>query len=152
MNESSSERILDVAAIREILPHRYPFLLVDRIVELEADRVVAHKGVTANEPYFQGHFPGRSIMPGVLIVEGLGQAGTVGVLQERESSAVGVHLAAIEKARFRRPVTPGDQLVYRVTVGKPRRGFVALEGIASVDGETAVEAALTLSIQSEGDL
>ncbi len=148
MSESSSQRILDAAAIQQVLPHRYPFLLVDQITELTDGRVVGLKGVTVNEPFFEGHFPDRPIMPGVLVIEGLGQAGAVGLLRGREE-VTGVHLAAIEQARFRRPVVPGDQLIYRVSFGEPRRGFATLEGTASVNDEPVAEATLTLSIQSD---
>src|SRR5215470_4080590 len=103
--------ILDINEIRAILPHRYPFLLVDRIIEMEPERIVGIKNVTLNEPFFQGHFPEFPVMPGVLIVEAMAQAGGVLVLKsiaERESKLV--LLVAIENARFRRPVVPGDTL------------------------------------------
>src|ERR1700743_3613673 len=102
---------LDVNQIRQILPHRYPFLLVDRIVEMDAERVVGIKNVTANEPFFQGHFPDFPVMPGVLIVEAMAQAAGVLVLKNMEDRANKlVLLVAIENARFRRPVCPGDTL------------------------------------------
>src|SRR5271170_6195270 len=103
--------ILDINAIRDLLPHRYPMLLVDRIVELEADRVVGIKNVTANEPFFQGHFPDFPVMPGVLIIEAMAQAAGVLVLKSMPDRANKlVLLVAVENARFRKPVVPGDSL------------------------------------------
>lgn len=155
MNEassSSSERILDAAAIQQVLPHRYPFLLVDRIVALTEDTVVGVKCVTINEPFFQGHFPGDPIMPGVLVVEGLGQTGAVGLLEARPDEWSMTHLAAIERARFRRPVKPGDRLTYDVTLGDPRRGFIKMEGSATVNEKEVARATITLSLQSDANI
>src|SRR6186997_2815340 len=117
MNPSMT--ILDINQIKEILPHRFPFLLVDRIVELEAERIVGLKCVTANEPFFQGHFPDFPVMPGVLIVEAMAQTAGVLVLKtiaDRNSKLV--LLVAIESAKFRRPVVPGDQLRLEMAVIK----------------------------------
>src|ERR1700733_8339085 len=110
--------VLDINEIRAILPHRYPFLLVDRIVELEADRVVGIKNVTANEPFFMGHFPDFPVMPGVLIVEAMAQVAGVVVLSsipDRHKKLV--LLASVEQAKFRKPVRPGDQLRIEMKVG-----------------------------------
>lgn len=132
--------ILDIQAIQQILPHRFPMLLVDRIVELEADRIVGIKNVTANEPFFAGHFPEFPVMPGVLIVEAMAQVAGVLVLKDLGSQQKVVFLASIEQAKFRRPVVPGDQLRIEMKVGK-RKSFVAkMYGTATVDGVVVAEA------------
>ena len=133
--------ILDINEIRRILPHRYPFLLVDRIVELEADRVVGIKSVTANEPFFQGHFPDFPVMPGVLIVEAMAQTAGVLVLKtipDRDKKLV--LLVAIENAKFRRPVVPGDQLRLEMAVIKRKASVAKMAGRATVDGVVVAEA------------
>jgi beta-hydroxyacyl-ACP dehydratase FabZ len=131
--------ILDFQAIQRILPHRYPMLLVDRIVELEAERIVGIKNVTGNEPFFAGHFPGFAVMPGVLIVEAMAQVAGVLVLKDLPDQQKVVYLASIEHAKFRRPVVPGDQLRIEMKVGK-RKSFVAkLYGTATVDGVVVAE-------------
>jgi 3-hydroxyacyl-[acyl-carrier-protein] dehydratase len=136
--------ILDTTGIQNILPHRYPFLLVDAIVEMERlKRIVGIKNVTINEDYFAGHFPGKPIMPGVLIVESMAQTGGLLLLQEvpdREKKLL--YFVAIDDARFRRPVVPGEQLRIEVNVVTWRGNFCKLEGKASVDGELAAEATL----------
>jgi 3-hydroxyacyl-[acyl-carrier-protein] dehydratase len=136
--------ILDTLGIQKILPHRPPFLMVDAIVEMERlKRIVAVKNVTINEYFFAGHFPGRPIMPGVLIVEAMAQAGGLLLLQEvsdREHKLL--YFVAIDDARFRRPVVPGDQLRVEVKVLNWRGDFCKLEGKATVDGELAAEATL----------
>ncbi len=121
--------ILDINEIRGILPHRYPFLLVDRIVELEAERIVGIKNVTANEPFFPGHFPDFPVMPGVLIVEAMAQTAGVLVLKsipDREKKLV--LLVAIENAKFRRPVVPGDQLRMEMKVIKRKASVAKMAG------------------------
>ena len=136
--------ILDTIGIQKILPHRYPFLMVDQIVEMEKlKRIVGIKNVTINEDYFAGHFPGKPIMPGVLIVESMAQTGGLLLLleiPERESKLL--YFVAIDDARFRRPVVPGDQLRVEVTVLNFRGDFCKLQGKATVDGELAAEAIL----------
>lgn len=136
---------LNINEILEILPHRYPFLLIDRVVEIDRkQRIVALKNVTVNEPFFPGHFPGYPVMPGVLIVEAIAQAGAALLLTEVEERHD--HLAfftGIERAKFRRPVTPGDQLRLEVTVLAWRRTAVRMEGKAYVDGKVAAEATVT---------
>jgi 3-hydroxyacyl-[acyl-carrier-protein] dehydratase len=136
--------ILDVTEIQKILPHRYPFLFVDTIVEMERlKRVVGIKNVTINESYFQGHFPGKPIMPGVLIIEAMAQTGGLLLLQEvpdRENKLL--YFVAVDGARFRRPVVPGDQLKLEIKVVSWRGDFCKLEGRATVDGQLAAEATL----------
>jgi 3-hydroxyacyl-[acyl-carrier-protein] dehydratase len=136
--------ILDVTEIQKILPHRYPFLFVDAIVEMERlKRVVGIKNVTINESHFQGHFPGQPIMPGVLIIESMAQTGGLLLLQEvpdRENKLL--YFVAVDGARFRRPVVPGDQLKVEMKVISWRGDFCKLEGRATVDGQLAAEATL----------
>ena len=136
--------ILDVTEIQKILPHRYPFLFVDCIVEMERlKRVVGIKNVTMNESHFQGHFPGQPVMPGVLIIEAMAQTGGLLLLQEvpdRENKLL--YFVAVDGARFRRPVVPGDQLKLEMTVVSWRGDFCKLNGRATVDGKLAAEATL----------
>jgi 3-hydroxyacyl-[acyl-carrier-protein] dehydratase len=140
--------VQDIEAIREILPHRYPFLLVDRVLELSEKRLRALKNVTINEPYFAGHFPQAAVMPGVLILEGLAQAAGLLVSQGRQQM-IG-YLVGIDKARFRRKVVPGDQLVFDVTISRNRSGFYQIEAQATVEGELAAEARISVAVQGEG--
>jgi 3-hydroxyacyl-[acyl-carrier-protein] dehydratase len=138
---------LEAAEIMRIIPHRYPFLLIDRVVELEPGKhVVAIKNVTANEPQFTGHFPDRPIMPGVLMVEALAQAGAVAVLSLPEYAGKLVLFAGIDECRFRRLVLPGDTLRLEVTLEKLRGVFGRGRAVASVDGEVAVEATISFVI------
>jgi len=136
--------LLDINAIQKILPQRYPFLLVDAIEEMERwKRIVGIKNVSINESYFQGHFPGKPIMPGVLIIEAMAQTGGLLLLKEvpdREKKIF--YFVAIDNARFRRPVVPGDQLRIEMNVLAWRNGFCKLEGRATVKGELAAEATL----------
>ena len=132
---------LDINEIRAILPHRYPFLLVDRIAELEPERTVGVKQVTANEPFFQGHFPDFPVMPGVLIVEAMAQTAGVLVLQSMPDRANKlVLLVAVENARFRRPVVPGDTLRMEMKVLKKKASVAKMAGVATVDGVVVAEA------------
>jgi len=133
--------ILDINEIRAILPHRYPFLLVDRIVEMEPERIVGIKQVTANEPFFQGHFPDFPVMPGVLIVEAMAQTAGILVLKnmpDRENKLV--LLVAVENARFRRPVVPGDTLRMEMKLLKKKASVAKMAGVATVDGLVVAEA------------
>ncbi len=135
---------IDIGRILELIPHRYPFLLVDRIVEIERrKRVQAIKNVTFNEPFFQGHFPGAPVMPGVLIIESMAQAAAVLILLEvddRDKKLV--YFTGIDECRFRRPVTPGDVLTIDVDVQRLRPRAAKVRGVARVDGELAAEATL----------
>ena len=136
--------MIDIQEILDILPHRYPFLLVDRVLELEAERILALKNVTFNEPHFTGHFPGVPVMPGVLIIEALAQAGGVMMLRDiPDRHGKLLYFAGIDNCRFRRPVVPGDQLLLEVTVSKRRQRFAVLHGVARVGGEVAAEADLS---------
>ena len=133
--------ILDINEIRTILPHRYPFLLVDRILELGTERIVGIKNVTVNEPFFIGHFPDFPVMPGVLIVEAMAQVAGVLVLKNIDNRDQKlVLLAAIENARFRKPVLPGDTLRVEMTVVKRRTNVAKMAGRATVDGQLVAEA------------
>jgi 3-hydroxyacyl-[acyl-carrier-protein] dehydratase len=142
------ETLLDINQIEAILPHRYPFLLVDRIVDYEpGKRVVGLKNVTLNEPFFAGHFPGAPVMPGVLIVEAMAQ--TAGVmmlasLPDRQTKLV--FFTGIDGAKFRRPVVPGDQLRLELTVLKLRPRYIKLRGEAYVDGQLVAEAYISSAL------
>jgi len=137
--------VLDINEIMKLIPHRYPFLLVDRVVEMEAGkRIVALKNVTANEPFFAGHFPGYPVMPGVLMIEALAQAGGV-LLYASQPELQGriMYFAGIDNARFRRPVRPGDVLRLEVVFTASKRSLTKMTGRALVDGEVAAEADLS---------
>jgi 3-hydroxyacyl-[acyl-carrier-protein] dehydratase len=143
----------EAADIMTILPHRYPFLLIDRVVEIEpGQRVVAIRNVTANEPQFTGHFPGRPIMPGVLLVESLAQAGAVAVLSFPANRGKLVLFAGIDECRFRRIVVPGDTLRLEITLEKLGRVSGRARAVATVDGELAVEATLSFIMPRDQDI
>ena len=143
---------LDVRAIQRIIPHRFPILLVDRIVELEpGQRAVGLKNVSTNEWFFEGHFPGNPIMPGVLIVEALAQTGAVAALSADEFSGKLGLFAGIDGVRFRRQVVPGDQLRLDVEMERLRRGIGRAWAKATVDGETAAEGRLTFALVDPPD-
>lgn len=139
--------MLDSTDIQEILPHRYPFLLVDRILEMEeGTRAVGLKNVTVNEPFFNGHFPDYPVMPGVLIVEALAQVGGVAMLSKEENKGKLAFFAGIDKCRFKRQVKPGDQLKLEVEILRLKGTIGKGKGVASVDGEIACEVELMFAI------
>jgi beta-hydroxyacyl-ACP dehydratase FabZ len=127
------------------LPHRYPFLLVDRVLELESGKSIrAIKNVSVNEPYFVGHFPERPVMPGVLVIEALAQAAGILLIHDREDREEHlIYLAGVDDAKFRRPVAPGDQLVLDVEIVRARPSFAKVRGVAKVAGEVVAQALLT---------
>jgi beta-hydroxyacyl-ACP dehydratase FabZ len=141
--------VISCQEIMQLLPHRYPFLLVDRIVELEeGKRIVGIKNVTINEPFFQGHFPGYPIMPGVLIVESIAQVGGVLAMKSLGSVKRIAYFAGIESAKFRRPVVPGDQLRIEVKVLAHKGPVWKMHGEVTVDGAVAAKADITASISN----
>jgi 3-hydroxyacyl-[acyl-carrier-protein] dehydratase len=141
---------MDITEIMSILPHRYPFLLIDRVIEMERkQRIVALKNVTANEPHFTGHFPDYPIMPGVLTIEAMAQAGGALLLtefSEEERADKLMVFTGIEEARFRRPIVPGDQLRIEVTVLNWRSRAVKMQGVCTVEGKVAADAIITCQL------
>jgi beta-hydroxyacyl-ACP dehydratase FabZ len=144
---------LSIRDVLRYLPHRYPFLLVDRVVDLDVDagRIIALKNVTINEEFFTGHLPGRPVMPGVLIIEALAQ--TAGILALHKLGQRGrlAYFAAVDGFRFRRIVTPGDRLHLEVTLDWIRGRLIRVQGRARVDGQLAAEGTLTFSVSNEED-
>lgn len=140
--------VMDSQQIKETIPHRYPFLLVDHVEEVEeGKRVVGKKNVTINEPFFQGHFPEYPVMPGVLIVEALAQVGAIALLSQEENKGKIGFLAGIDKCRFKRQVKPGDTLKLEVEILRMRGSIGKGKGIATVDGKVACEAEIMFAIQ-----
>jgi len=144
--------MLDVVEIQKILPHRYPFLLVDKVTEMEEGKnIVAYKNVSISEPVFQGHFPGHPIYPGVMILEGMAQAGGIlalksaGLTDEELQNKV-IYFMSIDGAKFRSPVKPGDKLVYKIEVLKLRKNLIVLDGKAYVEDTLVSEAQLKAMI------
>ena len=146
--------IYDTKAILEILPHRYPFLMIDTVIELEPlKRIVGIKQVTSNEPYFQGHFPGMPVMPGVLQIEALAQAGAILALREFDDADSRIPLfSGIDSARFRRPVVPGDTLRLEVTAIRNGRRIQKMRGVATVDGHVTAETEILCIIAERKEL
>jgi 3-hydroxyacyl-[acyl-carrier-protein] dehydratase len=141
--------VYDIIAIMKFMPHRYPFILLDRILKLEpGNEIVALKNVTINEPFFQGHFPARPIMPGVLIVEAMAQAGGVLAYESRPPQERGglVYFMGLDHVRFRKPVVPGDQLILSVRLLRQRGRVLKAAGVATVDDQKVAEAELIASI------
>jgi 3-hydroxyacyl-[acyl-carrier-protein] dehydratase len=149
---TSQPQTMDIIEIMSLLPHRYPFLLIDRVVEMERKkRIVALKNVTMNEPHFQGHFPNYPIMPGVLMVEAIAQTGGALLLKEipdRDSKLM--VFTGIDNAKFKRPVVPGDQLRIEVTVLNWRTRAVKMQGIITVEGKAVCEAVVTCMVVPRG--
>jgi len=144
----SDENEYDIRWITSVLPHRYPFLLVDRVLEIEPGRRIrAYKNVTANEDFFNGHFPGHPVMPGVMIIEGMAQAAGILTLHDRqESDGKLMYFTGIDRARFRRPVVPGDRLDYEIEILRLRDTYCKLRGEARVDGQLAAEATMASAL------
>ena len=141
------EHMINITEILSVLPHRYPFLLIDRVLETGEGTITAVKNITFNEPCFTGHFPDRPVFPGVLLIEAMAQAGGFLFLREvenRENKLI--YFAGIDKCRFRRPVIPGDQVIFEVEIISRRRSLAKLKGRALVDGELACEAQLLSSM------
>lgn len=139
-------KVLDVTIIQKILPHRYPFLMVDRILESTDKKIIGLKNVTINEPFFQGHFPGHPIMPGVLILEAMAQVGGVGVLSLAENQGKLAYFLSIKEAKFRKPVVPGDQLMIEVEIMKQKLSVLQVRATAKVDGEVVTEAEMMFAL------
>lgn len=135
-------KVLDINMVQKILPHRYPFLFVDKIIEVSEKRVVGIKNVTINEPFFQGHFPGHPIMPGVLIIEAMAQVGGVGALNMKDNVGKLAYFLSINNARFRKPVLPGDTLRIEVDLLKTKLSVMQVHGVAKVADEVVAEADL----------
>lgn len=139
----------DVVKVMEVLPHRYPFLLIDRVLELDLEnlKVVAIKNVTYNEPFFVGHFPNNPVMPGVLIIEAMAQVGAYMMLKKAQIENGTVLFASIEEAKFRKPVVPGDQLVFEVEGINIKKTMGKIKGVAKVDGQVVCEAVLMAAVR-----
>jgi 3-hydroxyacyl-[acyl-carrier-protein] dehydratase len=139
--------MMEINEIKSILPHRYPFLLVDRVLEVEPkQKIVALKNVTANESFFNGHFPARPVMPGVLIIESMAQAAGILLLSEEEHKGKTPLFTGIDNARFRRPVVPGDQLILEAEILKVKGNIGRARGVAKVDGHLVAEADLMFAV------
>lgn len=144
--------VYNIEQIKQLLPHRYPFLLVDRVDEIIKDdngenKVIAHKCVSANEPFFQGHFPSYNVMPGVLILEAMAQAGACYVLSLDEYKGKLVFFTGADQVKWRRQVVPGDVLKFEVSIGEIRHGIGKGYGRATVDGEVAAEGKITFAVR-----
>jgi beta-hydroxyacyl-ACP dehydratase FabZ len=145
VTEGKMDKAFDIQEIMKLLPHRYPFIMVDRILELTpGEKVIALKNVTINEPFFQGHFPENPIMPGVLIIEAMGQAGAVLAAKSLELEPHGslIYFMGMDKVKFRKPVTPGDQLIFEMKFLKQRRNVFRMSGTAYVDENVVAQAEL----------
>jgi beta-hydroxyacyl-ACP dehydratase FabZ len=139
-------KVLDINMIQKILPHRYPFLMVDRILSASETGVVGIKNVTINEPFFQGHFPGHPIMPGVLIIEAMAQVGGVIALNMKDNIGKIAYFLKIDNAKFRKPVVPGDTLRIEVELVKAKLSVIQVHAVAKVDNEVTTEADLMFAL------
>jgi 3-hydroxyacyl-[acyl-carrier-protein] dehydratase len=153
MSDSETQSVpIDIKRIQALLPHRYPFLLVDRVISIKlGKRIVAIKNVTINEPFFNGHFPGNPVMPGVLMVEAMAQAAALLAFESEPAKDPSkprvVYLAGVDEARFKRPVVPGDQLTLNVSIDRIVRNIGKFSCTATVDGALAAEAKLIAALQ-----
>jgi 3-hydroxyacyl-[acyl-carrier-protein] dehydratase len=144
--------MMDIQQIKEILPHRYPFLLIDRIIEFSPEEVIGIKNVSINEPFFQGHFPDHPIMPGVLILEALAQTGGIlAFLRAPQFKNRPIYFMGADRVRFRKPVRPGDQLVMKLKMLKQRGGLFKMKGEAFVDNQLVAEAEMMATIDIDND-
>lgn len=147
-DEKPGEPVLDIQQILGFLPHRYPLLLVDRVLEFDAGkRIVGLKNVTINEPFFPGHFPGHPVMPGVLIIEAMAQVGGLLVMREIENiEEKVVYFMSLDGVKWRKPVVPGDQLIFEVEIVQLRGPVCKMKGVARVDGKPAAEATMMATV------
>jgi len=145
-------KVLDINMIQKILPHRYPFLFVDKIIEIKENKVIGIKNVTIDEPFFQGHFPGHPIMPGVLIIEAMAQVGGVGALNMKGNLGKLAYFLSIDNARFRKPVVPGDTLMIEVDLLKSKLNVMKVHGVVKVGDDIVAEADLMFAfVNPEGE-
>ena len=150
--KTTEDTIIDIEKIVEMIPHRYPFLMIDRVTDLVPEEsAIGHKNVTINEPHFQGHFPGKPIMPGVLIIEAMAQTSAVLVVHTLGGDTEGklVYFMSVENAKFRRPVQPGDVLKIHVNTKQHRKAVWKFDGVAKVDGQVVAEATFTAMIMDQ---
>jgi beta-hydroxyacyl-ACP dehydratase FabZ len=146
MGDSAEGTELDIRDVQKLVPHRYPFLLIDRVIKrIQGERVIALKNVSINEPFFQGHFPGQPVMPGVLIIEAIAQTALILISDDATGDKIPLFMG-IDKARFRRRVVPGDQLRIEVTLTQTRRNICKAHGLVTVNGEKAAEADILATI------
>lgn len=156
VKKMSKDYVLDIRQILELLPHRYPFLLIDRVLEIDPGvSLKAYKNITMNEEYFQGHFPGLPVMPGVLQLEALAQAGGIFVLNSLDKAELEDKVflfTGLNKVKFRRPVVPGDQLVLEVKYEKHKMHIWKMSGVAKVDGQVTAQGEFSAAIVDKGDM